>query len=96
MDKFEQLIQQMEKMTEKQMAKMIENSKSLCVCPSCPTYNECAGEKKELLFCALGKSPACITNGVECICPDCPITSQMGLKHNLFCVQASERELRGI
>ena len=48
MDKFEKMMQLMSQMTEEERMKMIEANKSLCICPDCPTYNECAQEKGEL------------------------------------------------
>jgi hypothetical protein len=93
-DKFEQAMQQMSKMDEKDRIKKIENLKKLCICEGCPTYNECAGEENELLYCVLGKSPKCITKEVTCICPDCPITEQMGLENQFFCTRGAEKEQR--
>jgi hypothetical protein len=95
-DKFEQVMQMMEKMSEKERMKAIEANKKLCICEGCPTYNDCAREKKELLYCALGESPKCITEEVDCICPDCPITEKLGLKHDYFCTRGSEKEQRGM
>ncbi len=96
MDKFEQAMEMMAKMSEGEMMKMIADKKKLCICEGCPSYNDCAKEKKELLYCALGKSPDCIIEEVACICPDCPVTEQMGLKHEYFCTRGSEREQRGM
>lgn len=96
MDKFEKAMQMMAKMSGNERMKMIETNKKLCICEGCPSYNECAGEKKELLYCALGKSPKCITKEVSCICPDCPMTEQMGLKYDYFCTRGSEKEQRGM
>ena len=96
MDKFEQIMQQMAEITEEDRMKMIESRKMLCICGGCPTYTDCARENKELLFCALGKSPTCITDEVGCICPECPLTEQMGLKHQFFCTRGSEKEQRGM
>ena len=96
MDKFEQAMQQMAQLTKEERMKMIESKKKLCTCGGCPTYNDCARENKELLYCALGKSPTCITEENGCICPGCPLTEQMGLKHEFFCTRGSEREQRGM
>lgn len=96
MDKFGQVMQQMRQMTEEDRMKMTESRKMLWICGGCPTYTDCARENKELLFCALGKSPKCITEESECTCPECPLTEQMGLKHQLFCTRGSEKEQRGM
>jgi hypothetical protein len=94
MDKFEQAMQQMTKMSQQEITSMIEANKKLCICPECPTYNDCARKLKELLYCALGKSPSCITEEVACVCPTCPVTEQLGLKHMYFCTKGTERTQR--
>ena len=96
MDKFEQIMKMMSQMTEEERMKAMEANKALCTCPSCPSYNECAQEKGELFYCAMGASPTCITKELGCICPACPITEKMGLTHEYFCVKGTEREQRGI
>jgi len=96
MDKFEQAMQQMAQMTQEDMIKMVESKKKLCICDGCPTYNDCARENKELLYCALGKSQMCVTEESDCICPDCPLTEQMGLRNQFFCTRDSEKEQRGM
>ncbi len=84
----------MAQMTKEDMMKMVESKKKLCTCAECPTYNECARENEELLYCALGKSQNCITEESGCICPSCPLTEQMGLNHQFFCTRGSEKEQR--
>ena len=96
MDKFEQVMQMMSQMTDEERMKAIEANKNLCICPDCPTYNECAQEKGEIFYCAMGKSPTCITKGLGCICPACPITEKMGLTHDYFCTNGTEKEQRGM
>ncbi|UCG37560.1 MAG: DUF2769 domain-containing protein [Candidatus Bathyarchaeota archaeon] len=86
----------MAKMSGEEMQKAIEAKKKLCICRDCPSYNECAKESNELLYCAIGKSPKCITGEVGCICPGCPVTEQMGLKSEYFCTRGSEKEQRGM
>jgi hypothetical protein len=85
-----------EKMTEEERKKAIKENKKLCICPDCPTYNECAKEKRELVYCASGKSQACITKESGCICPACPITEMMGLTKDYFCVRGTESQQRGM
>ncbi len=94
MDKFEQAMQAMAKMPKDELMKAIEESNKLCTCPSCPTYNKCAKNAKEILFCATGKSFMCISDEKECICPTCPVTSAIGLKHTFFCTKGSEKAQR--
>jgi hypothetical protein len=94
MDKFEEKMKMMMGMSEEERMKALEMKKKMCVCPGCPSYNECAKNGTELLYCALGKSPACITEMKGCTCPACPITPDMGLKNQYFCTRGSEKEQR--
>ncbi|MCW4034517.1 MAG: DUF2769 domain-containing protein, partial [Candidatus Bathyarchaeota archaeon] len=64
----------------------------LCICPDCPTYNECAQQNKELMYCVLGASATCITKESGCICPACPLTEKLGLLHDYFCVRGTESQ----
>jgi hypothetical protein len=80
LDKFEETMQMMSKMTEKERMKAVEDNKGLCICPDCPTYNECAQKKGEVFYCGLGRSPACVTKEEGCICPACPITEKRNRK----------------
>ena len=77
---------------------MIANkiNKSLCICPTCPTYNECAKDNEELIYCVLGKSITCVTKESGCICPACEITEKMGLTKDYFCVYGTEKKQREI
>lgn len=96
MDRFEQTMQQMSELTDEERMQMVESKKELCICGECPSFNDCASENKERLYCTLGKSPACITEEIGCICPSCPITEQMGLEYEYFCTRRSEKEQRGL
>ena len=91
-DKFEEMVQNTMKMTDAERTMMMDKNKALCICGRCPTYNDCAKEKMELLYCATGKS-ACTLTKKACICPACPITPMIGLKHAYYCTKGSEREL---
>ena len=83
-------------MTEKERNKAIEENKRLCICPGCATYNECAKEKSELVYCILGKSQACIIKESGCICPACPITDTMNLTMDYFCTKGTESQQKGM
>ncbi len=96
MDKFEQAMQKMKGMKKEEIKKMIEKNKQLCICGGCPSYNDCAKGKKELLYCATGKSPSCIKEEKGCLCPTCPITPMIGLKNAYYCLKGTEREQRGM
>jgi hypothetical protein len=96
MDKFKETMQQMMDMSEEEQMERIEELKPLCTCPDCPSYNQCAADQNELVFCALGASDTCITDEKACICPGCPVTDQMGLKNIYFCTRDTERVQRGM
>ena len=92
MDKFEEMVQNTTKMTDAERT-MMDKNKELCIWGRCPTYNDCAKGKRELLYCATGKS-ACTLTKNACICPTCPITPMIELKHAYYCTNGSQRELR--
>jgi hypothetical protein len=71
-----------------------EHLRQECICPECPTYTDCARDAHELIYCVVGRSPGCITEDLGCICPGCPVTSELGLVHLTFCIEGSEAELR--
>lgn len=81
------------KMSPEEMEKRKQMAISMCVCGNCPSYNDCARDKKELAFCfpTIGKSK-CITEEKGCICAGCPVTKKMGLKNVYFCTKGSEME----
>ena len=55
MDKFEQMIHDVMDMSENDRNKAIEGYKDSCICQICATYNECASDANEKLFCVNGK-----------------------------------------
>lgn len=69
-------------------------NRSACVCAGCPSYNDCAKGKKELLYCAdeVGKS-ACEYAMSGCICGACPIHEQYKLKSGYYCIHGSATEI---
>jgi len=97
MDKFEQLIHDVGEMSESEQNKAIEEYKGSCICTTCPTWNKCAEEANEKLFCVTGKSVNCITEPKGCMCPTCPLAKSLdvGVKYNTYCLKGSEIEQRG-
>jgi hypothetical protein len=78
------------------MPKVTKDKKniSMCVCPKCPSYNDCAKKKHEGLFCAqeLGKSSCPFkTNG--CICGQCPVHQTYNLKSGYYCINGSAEQV---
>ena len=67
---------------------------TLCICGKCPTFNSCAKDAGEGLYCAYGTSFHCITEVKGCFCPGCPVTPQLGLKHQGYCLMGSEKSQR--
>ena len=98
MDKFEQKVQEVMEMSEGDRNNAIAEFKKSCICPTCPTYNECAKDAMEGLYCVLGKSGNCITMEKGCECPNCPLAQSLdvGVKNNTYCIQGSEMEQRGM
>jgi hypothetical protein len=97
MDKFEQLIHDVGEMSESDQNKAIKEYKGSCICPTCPTWNKCAEDANEKLFCVAGKSVDCISEIKGCMCPTCPLAQSLdvGITHNCYCVKGSEMEQRG-
>jgi hypothetical protein len=71
MDKFEQKIQEVMEMSERDRKNAIEYYKGSCICHTCATYDQCAADANEKLFCVTGKSMECITKPKGCDCPIC-------------------------
>ena len=70
----------------------MKNKKNLegCICQKCPSYNKCAREKEEKLFCAegIGKSH-CDFSMLGCLCADCPVYKEHGLEYGYYCIHGS-------
>jgi hypothetical protein len=94
MDRFEQLVQHLMKKPKEERLRLREGVKSICICPNCPTYTECAEKAGEVLFCAIGGSFRCIREDLGCICPDCPATTKWGLTGKDYCMKGSEAHQR--
>lgn len=95
MDSFEKKVQELSVATGDKKQSMLEKMKKDCICPDCPSYNKCAGDIQELLYCFLGKSPSCIKDELGCVCPDCPVAADAELVNLYYCTQGSESEMRG-
>lgn len=82
-------------MSEDEMAKMLEDSKSTCrnFCPECPSYTG-TGET-ELAFCTQGRSKI-ITEEKGCLCPGCPISRKLSMRWDYYCQKGSGMEQAGI
>ena len=90
MDKFENTVTMMNKMSAAERTKMIEEKAGMCICPDCPTYTTCAKNAQESLFCIHGMSFVCISREADCFCPTCPVATDIGLLSNFFCTRGAE------
>jgi len=95
MDKFLEMGKKMEAMSPEEKKEMIQKIRGMCTCTQCASYTDCMKEKDELAFCATGQSK-CLVRMKECICAECPVKPMMGLIHTSYCMQGSEKELRGL
>lgn len=71
------------------MTKVEKNESNMdkCTCGNCPSYNECAKGKTELLYCAeeVGKS-SCEFQRKGCVCGSCPVQKDYGLNGGYYCL----------
>jgi len=78
------------------MSKVEKNINNIekCICGNCPSYNKCAEEKKEKLYCAkdVGKS-SCEFKMNGCICGNCPIHKENELLSWYYCMNGSVDEI---
>jgi hypothetical protein len=91
MDKWEEMMEKMQDMSEEERGKQTERLKSMCICRNCPSYLG-TGEAK-VLFCSIGKS-SMITMEKGCVCGGCPVFQHMGLTNLYYCTKGSEAEIR--
>ncbi|NMO08394.1 DUF2769 domain-containing protein [Methanobacterium subterraneum] len=94
MDAFKKLIDKLNHLDGEKRLKTLEELEGDCVCPICPSYNDCAKEKDENVFCITGKSEGCINMELGCLCPTCPLAQkyQIGMMNNFYCHRGSETE----
>ena len=93
MDEFEESMATQARMSKTDSRKLEKQNKEKCLCPTCPTYADCAKKKKELMFCFEGKSN-CIVSSKGCHCPGCPIKADFGLTNIYFCLNGKEQDIR--
>jgi hypothetical protein len=74
--------------------RMIADIQAKCICANCPSWTPACAEAGERGgYCSVGKS-ACITAEKGCICADCPITKEKGLKRGYYCTRGSDHEMQ--
>ncbi len=94
MDRFGEIMQKLAKMPEQERKRLVHAEMAKCICGKCPSYNTCAKNAQEGFYCVLGRSFVCISNDKGCICSQCPVTSDLGLKYHDFCFKGSEKARR--
>ncbi len=96
MDAYEKMQSDLDSKTGAEREKAVKDLSSECICPDCPTYNNCAEAAGELLYCFLGRSKECITSeDLGCFClMDCPVANRAGLGHLYYCTKGTESEVR--
>jgi glucose/arabinose dehydrogenase len=62
-----------------------------CLCPGCPTLNECMRNRNQHLFCARGKTE-CELERKGCLCGECPIESEYGLTDFYYCTEGAAKK----
>ncbi len=94
MDAYDRKLPEFSDGSGRDRARVITPLKTLCNCPQCPTHTECAKKAMETLFCVTGRSFICMSEDRGCLCPVCPVASQLGLTRDFFCLRGSEAEQR--
>lgn len=65
-----------------------ESNAGRCLCPGCPTYDDCMRDAGERLYCSRGKT-ACTPPPRGCICGECPVWAQYQLGTLYFCMDGA-------
>ncbi|MGD1061574.1 MAG: DUF2769 domain-containing protein [Methanomassiliicoccales archaeon] len=75
-------------------AAMVKSYFEKCDCPGCPTFNSCAGDKGERVYCLAGKSASCVKESdmSGCICPGCPVQDEFRFEKMYYCIYGSNKE----
>jgi len=96
LDRFEAEVLKIMDMSEEDKNRAINSLKQQCICSKCPTYNDCAENAAEGLYCVIGTSEGCIIDDLGCLCPECPLAQALGVGtiFNTYCIKGSEMEER--
>lgn len=97
MARFDTLWADLEKKGKAALNEAIKSRRESCDCPGCPTYNSCAGDKGERVYCLGARSDSCIKEGdmSGCICPGCAVQAELGLEKMYYCVYGNAKEQMG-
>jgi hypothetical protein len=94
MDTFNTFVRDLKKLPAPEKEKILDEKKTKCICPTCPTYNKCAIVEREKLFCMIGQSFLCISFEEGCKCKECPIKTEYGLEYKYYCTRGDEKGQR--
>ncbi len=78
-------------MSEKIVVPDLEENADRCLCPTCPTHNECMKSNEERLFCSHGKSK-CDPEKRGCMCGNCPVWVQYELSSFYYCLEGAAKK----
>jgi hypothetical protein len=66
----------------------IASNAESCICPTCPTYDDCMRSQSERLFCSRGAT-ACTPTSKRCMCGECPVWDSYSLNSYYFCLEGA-------
>lgn len=94
-DKWAEIQRMYARMDDDEQEDVMRENCELCRCVDCPSYNDCAGEKEERVFCILSGS-GCISELRGCLCGDCEVAQRMGMTTSRYCIDGTEAARRGL
>ena len=62
-----------------------------CLCPGCPTHNECMKNNEEKIFCSRGKTE-CKPAEKGCLCGTCPVEQEYELNDFYYCINGAAKK----
>ncbi|MGZ7047383.1 MAG: DUF2769 domain-containing protein [Methanobacterium sp.] len=68
----------------------IDKNANRCLCPGCPTHNECMKNNEEKIFCSRGKTE-CNPEEKGCLCGTCPVEQEYGLNDFYYCINGAAK-----
>lgn len=82
---YTELKDKLTEMDDNERKNIITDLRNDCICHTCPTYNTCTRQSKELLYC-MTDSSSCPIHERKCLCPqDCPVYEKFNLKNSFYC-----------
>ena len=78
-------------MAEEKIVDDTKENTELCLCPGCPTHNECMKDNTERIFCSRGK-PNCDLEKRGCLCGTCPVERNYGLNDFYYCTEGAAKK----